>query len=70
MPMTYAQAVTRAVKLARKNSSDYHVVWDSTYYPDYPRNACYDAASDYDLETFYAGINPVATFLPDGAIAE
>ena len=68
MPMSYAIAITRAAKLAQRHATEYHVVWDCAYFPEYPRQQCYDTASDYDLETFYAGLNPVATLLPDGSL--
>jgi hypothetical protein len=45
--MTFANAVSKANRLAKKNEREYFVV----------REAGYDVVNDEDLDTFYVGIS-------------
>ena len=55
--MTFNQAYTRAVRLARETQSFRAVVIEDFEYA---------VADDYDLETFFCGTQVVAYLGPDG----
>ena len=58
-------AETVARKAAREHQRPMHVVNDPSAH-DQPIAVAYYAADDETLETFYAGLEPLVTFGPDG----
>ena len=46
--MTYKQAQDKALRLAKKRNEPYFVVYESSEY---------EVASEYDLDTWFAGIS-------------
>ncbi|MGE0373521.1 MAG: hypothetical protein AB7Q01_16800 [Gammaproteobacteria bacterium] len=60
--MTESQAYRCASKCARLAKNWRYVVQDRDEFGD----IAYAVASDFDLETFYAGASVVASFGPDG----
>jgi hypothetical protein len=53
--MTEAAARRKALQLARKLRTTYYVVWERD--TDAPAALSYHVATDYDLDTFFAGIS-------------
>jgi len=64
--MTKTQALHAAKRIARKRSQIVYVVWSSE--PDDPAGEHYHTATEYDLDTFFAGCDPIAAVEPDGCV--
>ena len=56
--MTKEQAIARAASLAKKQQETYFVLYDEGW----------QVATEYDLDTFYFGIDPELEILPNGEI--
>ena len=57
--MTYSQAIEKAQKRAQRLKQWIYVVWDGDGY---------ETASDWDMETWFLGSDPVATVNPCGEV--
>lgn len=58
--MTFLQACESASKAAQKTKSFRHVLVENSMFSDY------EIASDFDLENWFLGSEPLASFGPDG----
>lgn len=59
--MTFHQAMAQARRRSRRTQQIVYVVFEAGEY---------DSASDYDLDTYYLGADPVASVEPDGSDSE
>jgi hypothetical protein len=58
--MTFLQALEKASKTAQKTKSFRHVLVENSMFSDY------EIASDFDLDNWFLGSEPLASFGPDG----
>lgn len=63
--MYQQQAIDRAAKLAKRDNCLMYVVIDDGYESG---PGPYHVADDYDLDTFFLGIDPIYCVEPDGTI--
>ena len=59
--MTFHQALDKASSVARLTNSFRHVLVENSMFSDY------EIASDFDLENWFLGSEPLASFGPDGS---
>jgi hypothetical protein len=58
--MTFIEALEKASKTAQKTKSFRHVLVENSMFSDY------EIASDFDLDNWFLGSEPLASFGPDG----